>query len=232
MGKLFRDKYLAESARYKDYDYSLAGKYYVTICTKDKTHFFGEIENGEMILSEVGKITQQMLKMITMHFPFVGLDEFVIMPDHIHIIIVINETQKNQKSIDLNYNSVKSSSHDNVPLTGIVEPLHATALRPPSKNIIDCDKNASTNILNGDKNTCTNNHGETKNMYMSSISPKSGSLATIIRSFKSAVTIRARGINPSFTWQPRFYDHIIRTGIELSKIRSYIKSNPAKWNYR
>jgi putative transposase len=77
MGKLFRDKYLVESSRYKDYDCSMEGKCYVTICTKDKTHYFGEVANGTMIISKVGKITQQMLKMVTMHFPIVGLDEFV-----------------------------------------------------------------------------------------------------------------------------------------------------------
>jgi len=99
------------------------------------------------------------------------------------------------------------------------EPLRATALRPPSGSIID-----------GGEIPCTNFFVETKNIHMSSISPSSGSLATIIRSFKSAVTIRARFVDPKFEWQPRFYDHIILTKADLKRIRDYIRDNPGKWN--
>jgi len=174
-----------------------------------------------MILSETGEITQQMLTEIPVHFPFVELDEYVIMPDHIHAIIIINEMGKTQNKIGQNENIIGISSFDNDSITGFVEPLHATALRQPTTNIID-----------GDKNPYTNSSWEIKNMHMSSISPSTGSLATIIRSYKSAVTKTMHKTNHDFEWQPRFYDHIIRTGIELSKIRNYIRSNPEKWNCR
>jgi len=202
-----------------------------------------------MILSEAGEIAQQMLTEIPVHFPFVMLDEFVIMPDHVHAIIIINELGKTQNIIGQNVNIVGISSFDNGSITGFVEPLHATApdddlisgnieplhatvLQQPSTNIIDGDKNPFTNNPPGDENPCTNFPGETKNIHMSSISPSSGSLATIIRSFKSAVTQTIHKTNHDFEWQSRFYDHIIRTGIELSRIRDYIKSNPEKWNCR
>jgi REP element-mobilizing transposase RayT len=65
---------------------------------------------------------------------------------------------------------------------------------------------------------------------MSSISPQKGSLGVIIRSFKSAVTRWARiHGHPNFAWQPRFYDHIIRNEVALSRIRTYILNNPMKW---
>ena len=65
---------------------------------------------------------------------------------------------------------------------------------------------------------------------MSSISPRKGSLGSIIRSLKSAVTRWARtNGRPDFAWQPRFYDHIIRNEDSLSRIQMYIKNNPQKW---
>jgi len=64
---------------------------------------------------------------------------------------------------------------------------------------------------------------------MSSISPKPGSLSTIIRSYKSAVTKRAHQINPNFRWQSRYYDHIIRNPKSAKKIRQYIQTNAQNW---
>ncbi|HPT21865.1 MAG TPA: hypothetical protein PLR88_07965 [Bacteroidales bacterium] len=63
-----------------------------------------------------------------------------------------------------------------------------------------------------------------------SFGPQSKNLASIMRKFKSAVTIRARKIDNGFSWQSKFYDHIIRTDIELFRIRNYIRNNPDKWN--
>jgi putative transposase len=64
---------------------------------------------------------------------------------------------------------------------------------------------------------------------MSIISPKPGSLSTIIRSYKSAVPNRAHQINPDFAWQSRFYDHIIRNPQSKDRIARYIKNNAENW---
>ena len=65
---------------------------------------------------------------------------------------------------------------------------------------------------------------------MSSISPRKGSLDVIIRSYKSAITRWARQNDyPNFAWQPRFYDHVIMNENSLSRIRTYIRNNPHKW---
>ena len=69
----------------------------------------------------------------------------------------------------------------------------------------------------------------TKNYQMSKISPKSGSLSAIIRSYKSIVAREAKKTNPFFSWQSRFYEHIIRNEKSLYEIRYYIRYNPAKW---
>ena len=62
----------------------------------------------------------------------------------------------------------------------------------------------------------------------SSISPKQGSLSTIIRSYKSIVTKNVRKLNPNFSWQSRFYDNIIRNEQAYHKIEDYIINNPKK----
>jgi putative transposase len=64
---------------------------------------------------------------------------------------------------------------------------------------------------------------------MAIISPKPGSLAAIIRSYKSAVTKNARLIYAGFDWQFRFHDHIIRDDNECQRITNYIRNNPDNW---
>ena len=164
----FRDKYRIPSARATWWDYNNDGLYFVTVCVTGKQNYFGEIVNNEMILSNVGEKACQYWLEIPVHFPFVELDVFIIMPDHIHGIIAIVET------------------------------LRATSLQ------------TDTNRL-------------------SAISPKYGSLSSVIRSYKSALTKWCNMNNITFGWQTRFYDHIIRDDSELNRIRKYICDNPANW---
>ncbi len=76
--------------RLKEYDYSQYGYYFVTICTKNRKHFFGEILSDQINLSEIGNLVEQCWYSIPKHFPFIQLDEFVIMPNHIHGIVIID----------------------------------------------------------------------------------------------------------------------------------------------
>jgi len=186
--KKFRGKYRIDSARLKNWDYGQPGAYFVTIVTKNREHFFGEIVDGEMVLSDIGQIAQQYWSEIPRHFSFIRLDEMVVMPNHIHGILWI-ERDTGTKTLNA------------------VETLHATSLP----------------------------HND-KNKKMAKISPKRGSLATVIRSFKSAVTMKSRckyathGVSfVDFAWQPRFHDRIIRNDDELGRIRHYIRQNPKMW---
>jgi putative transposase len=61
------------------------------------------------------------------------------------------------------------------------------------------------------------------------ISPKQGSLSTVLRSFKSAVSNKAKHINLNFGWQPRFHDHIIRDEQSFENTKKYIINNPKNW---
>ena len=78
-----------QSIRVQGYDYSQAGAYFVTVVTHQRECLFGKIENGEMILNELGKIADECWRAIPEHFPFVELGMHVIMPNHMHGMIVI-----------------------------------------------------------------------------------------------------------------------------------------------
>ncbi len=84
MSDKFRNRYRIPSTRLPNWDYSDNGYYFITICTKDKEDFFGEIVNNKIILSEIGVITQKCWLEISNHFPFVELDEFMIMQNNLH----------------------------------------------------------------------------------------------------------------------------------------------------
>ena len=71
------------------YDYSTAGAYFITAVTAGRECLFGEIESGEMCLSSTGRIVQSCWEQIPTHFPNVGVEAYVIMPNHIHGILLI-----------------------------------------------------------------------------------------------------------------------------------------------
>jgi len=79
------------SIRLKGYDYSQGGAYYVTFCVQNRECLFGEIMNGEMQLHKRGQIIQKYWKQINKRFPHVFLDHFIVMPNHFHGIIIIND---------------------------------------------------------------------------------------------------------------------------------------------
>jgi putative transposase len=92
------EKHHRVSIRLKNFDYSSEGAYFVTICVKNRECIFGEILNGEINLSEIGQIAYKNWNEIPTHFKNVEIDEFVIMPNHLHGIIIINE--KNNIGMD------------------------------------------------------------------------------------------------------------------------------------
>jgi len=75
--------------RLRNFDYSLSGYYFVTICTKNRQKYFGDIIDNKMILNNYGEIIKKYWLEIPKHFNNVELDEFVVMPNHVHGIIII-----------------------------------------------------------------------------------------------------------------------------------------------
>jgi len=186
----FQNKYRISSTRLPHWDYRWAGAYFITICTQNREHYFGEITNGKMILSHTGVIADILWHQIPYHTRHVELGEFVVMPNHVHGILIITQNASNVSGADAD----------------TVETLHATSLQttpyPPQPR---------------------------KNEQMAMISPKSNSVSTIIRSYKSAVSKHAHRLGYEFQWQPRFHDHIIRNEESFQNISNYIINNPVNW---
>jgi len=90
MPKFVRSKE-RKPTRLKDCDYSENGEYFITICVSGMKECFGEINGGEMVLNEIGKIVKNQLLWLERQYPYVKLDEWVVMPNHLHAIIVIDD---------------------------------------------------------------------------------------------------------------------------------------------
>jgi REP element-mobilizing transposase RayT len=96
----FKNKYRIPSARWQSWDYANPGMYFLTICTHQRLPFFGEIIQAEMMLSPMGIIAYACWDDIPKHFPNIELGAFVIMPNHVHGILVVNERLEDPKECD------------------------------------------------------------------------------------------------------------------------------------
>lgn len=89
MADLYKNKYRIATDRATWHDYK-GGSYFVTICTKNREFYFGQIFNGEISYSDLGRSAIDCLEQIPTHFPYVEIPVFIVMPNHIHAIIIIN----------------------------------------------------------------------------------------------------------------------------------------------
>ncbi len=138
-------------------------------------HYFGEIIDDEMHLNETGKLAEQFWLEIPIHFPFIELGNFQVMPNHFHGILIIDKI-----------NNAAAIPTDPTPGNKTFGQLRFQ------------------------------NQG-------------SGTISSVLGSFKSAVSKYAHLINKDFTWQSRFFDHIIRNAESFERIQNYIENNPKNW---
>jgi len=85
------NKHNRRSIRLMDYDYSQSGAYFVTICTRDRACVLGEISDGQLLLNELGEIVAETWRWLERHYEYVELDEWLVMPNHLHGIIMIRD---------------------------------------------------------------------------------------------------------------------------------------------
>ena len=174
-------------------------------CTAKRVCYFGEIRNGKIDLSEIGEMAHKFWAGIPAHFPFVILDEFVIMPDHMHGIIIIDKPDYGRNHIlDVNVETQNFASLPEPSTQPSMQPSPETDLEPESKYPIIQPKNK--------------------------FGPQSKNLASIIRGYKTGVKKYATMNNIDFAWHPRFHDHIVRDNESYNHIRHYIIDNPENWN--
>jgi REP element-mobilizing transposase RayT len=199
----FQNKYRIPSARLPGWNYGWAAAYFVTICTKDRECFFGEIvetqctaslSQPQMQLSEIGKIAEmEWLKTPEIRADMnLELGEFIVMPNHIHGIIIIGENEFNTQRDD------------------------------------NCNERRR-DAMHGVSETNDSARGRDAMHGVSTFGPQSKNLSSIIRGYKSAVKKYATVNNINFAWQPRFHDHIIRDEQSFRNISNYIINNPTNW---
>jgi REP element-mobilizing transposase RayT len=188
------------SIRLQGYDYSQPGAYFITINTHNKIHQFGWIMNGYMKFSEIGKIVQEQWLEIPLHFKKVLLDDFIIMPNHMHAIVVIEDGNKSQrcKGEALGFSESKTTMGN--PLTtlgnetGILSPNAS-----PNQHPIGTTPGSLSAIIQNFKSVTTR---------------------------KINKELETPG---AMLWQRNFYEHIIRDEEDYDRIVEYIRDNPNRW---
>ena len=101
------------SIRLSGYDYSRRGTYFVTLCVQNRECLFGKIDAGRMVLNVAGKYVKKCLMDIPTHYPFAQLDEYVIMPNHVHGILILRDVPvgaNNHSPLQKNPNRVCGTS--------------------------------------------------------------------------------------------------------------------------
>lgn len=234
------EKHHRRSIRLKGYDYSQSGLYFITICVQNKHCLFGEIENGEMICNEYGKIaatewinTESIRDNIRLH-------EYIIMPNHIHGIIEIvrrtddckGESQfapnKNDCKGELQFAPTKTAPTTTAP-TPFKSPSQTIGSIVRGYKIATIKKIKDAIKISDSKGEDSKSDGKGELQFAptaektdsSSTSTRKGELQfapTIIKSLKYKI------------WQRNYYEHIIRNEKSYQRISEYIITNPQKWD--
>ncbi|MFZ4522048.1 MAG: transposase [Bacteroidales bacterium] len=208
-----------KSLRLNGYDYSGEGLYFITICTRDHRQYFGRIINGVMIPNETGCMAEAFLHEISLHFCLAIVARYVVMPNHVHLILVLNYTGN-------------FADDDGIIFSGIglgVGPCHGMALQATGDGLVGTRHGVSPPHGVSQSQNKVPSHGNIPptNHFGK---PIPGSVSVIINQYKATVK---RWCNQHgkehFQWQPRFYDHIIRNEESFQNIVTYISNNPKLW---
>ncbi len=191
------------SIRLKGYDYSSEGLYFITICCHNRVCLFGHVMNGAMVLNEYGQIAFSEWVKTPEIRPNVELDEFIVMPNHIHGIIRITHRG------ELHSPNIESHSPD------------CESHSPNSGG------ESNTPDFMGE---CNSPQPYSPQRESPRLQGPSQTIGAIVRGYKSAVTkqLNALGVGRK-VWQRDYYEHIIRNEQAYYNISKYIVNNPSKW---
>ncbi len=194
------DKHRRQSVRLPDYDYASAGGYFVTICTHGHVCLFGEIAEEEMHLNACGQIAYDEWRRTPAVRPNVRLDAFVVMPNHIHGVLIIvgdNFADGGDNRAD------ESRNHDGGDRRGVLQ-YAPTTVGP------------------------TDGQSEPASRFRSP-SQTLGAIIRGYKGAVTKRINQLRGTPGEAVWQRGFYDHVIRHEKDLARIRRYVDRNPARW---
>lgn len=199
------EKHHRRSIRLKGYDYTREGAYYFTICCHQRRCLLGEIKDGAMHLNLVGATVKAVWDSLPRHFPLIELDAFVVMPNHVHGIILITDNPGNC-NLNRNYNRTLD--------------CRGEAFVPGCNNTPPEFLYTNASPFPGCNNTSPPRGTE------------SGSIGAILQNFKSVATRRVNRItrNSGTLWQRNYHEEIIRNEKAYENIRRYIVENPLSWD--
>ncbi len=231
------------SIRLKGYDYSQAGLYFITICCQDRACLFGEIvvSNGlrpEMKLNEMGIIAQnEWLKTPSIR-QNVELGNFVVMPNHLHGIIILTELDRGESHSPQQSSNNDGNGESHSPQQSSNNDGNGESHSPQQSSNnggngeSHSPQQSSNNGGNGESHSpqqSSNNGGNGESH--SFLRGPSNNIGAIIRGYKSSVTKNIRLLDDHIVvWQRNYHEHIIKNEKSYHNISNYIVNNPANWN--
>ena len=224
------------SIRLREYDYSQAGAYFVTVVVQGRACLFGDVVGTEMRLNDAGEMIRRVWQEIPVRFPGIALDTFIVMPNHIHGIISIVQP----------VGAPLVGAQEAVPPRGATLVVAPTQDQKPAltqgetRNI---DQWATTRIPHpADQKSAplgadTSGNDPRATTRVAPTGDRRYALGDVVGAFKSLTTVEfVRGVKtlrwPQFhgkLWQRNYYEHVVRSEKSLAKIRQYIQENPARW---
>jgi REP element-mobilizing transposase RayT len=214
------------SIRLKGFDYTRAGAYFVTIVTHDRLSLFGEVVGGDMRFSPFGVVARQQWECLPHRFLHIGLDEFVVMPNHVHgIIMIYDDDGMGTADLPDTRRGTADLPDTRWGTADLANTRWGTADLP--------DTRRGTAVRSNDRGCEPSRRAPTDPGTLEQFGkPVPGSIPTIIRSYKSAVAYRLNLIRRTpgaDVWQRNYYERIIRDEAEYHRIARYIIENPAQW---
>ncbi len=215
------------SLRLKGYDYSQPGAYFITICTENKICYLGNIVDGITISYPISDIIQETWQEIPEKFQGVDLDTFIIMPNHVHGIVIINKECRDmiQQTRRNNTENIRGGLIHKISIKDYINDSKVSFInQTPANNFTQNNKVGLINRIPTKKQAFI----RAKNWNLMQDSKRT--VGKIIRYFKAKTAkIVHDKFFPSFQWQRNYYDHTVRSARELNSIREYIINNPIKW---
>jgi REP element-mobilizing transposase RayT len=221
-----------KSIRLKGYDYARAGLYFITICCHERERLFGEVVNGRMELNAAGKTADECWKEIPAHFPHVILHEHIIMPNHVHGIIELqNINHVGAKNISPHADREMNAPHEMAPnVNDDSYTNNISVSNTGAKNISHHFNEGMDAPDNGDSAINNISVSNTGAKNFSPLRSPSKTVGSVVRGFKIGVTKWMReNTNVHTVWQRNYFEHNIRDEQSYHIISNYIKSNPSKW---
>jgi len=228
------------SIRLQGYDYAQEGAYFVTIVTQDRPSLFGEIVDEKMRLNDGGATLERWWIELNNKFRTLETDEFVIMPNHFHGIIVIADV-----GADLRVGPVGKGAHIGAPLQRPPQPTTRTGAGV-NPDVHPAHQGTHAGVpLQGTHPVRPVARRGAPMCAPGGVAGEAGfahgraPLPTIIQWFKTMTTneymrgVKTQGWTPfrGQLWQRNYYEHVVRDEESLNRIRQYILDNPASWEF-